>query len=291
MNQLTKLLDLCLKRWPRLSNQSNEGVMTATDDLSFIGFQLLYSSIVVRHKCPVAVVDLGMRDEQRAWCERQSSLMLISPDVSALRFNGEEGHQERNKPYLFLYSPFQKTLWLDPETMVLNDLTQLFNMINDGPVIMNTKEEISDSDWFFSKMPGDVAVPPQAHYPNAAVIGLDIQRDFFLIRDWMWVLENVMDGNFKAAAKRSNSAALAWGLAKHDKTGVAIDNPTWNWNTQGGINGLKFVEYSSVEHLLISVQKDFPLAHIINWGWPAPWMGWKDFLIDINPHQIHYRGG
>jgi hypothetical protein len=288
MNRLTKLLELCLKRWPRLPVQSNEGIVTATDDLSFIGFQLLYSSIVVRHACPVAVIDLGMRDEQRAWCNAQKSLMLISPNLSALKFKGEEGWEKWNKPYFIMYSPFQKTLWLDPETMVVNDLTQLFGLMDDGPVIVNTKEEIDDGDWFFSRMPGDVQVPYSCCYPSTAVLGLDMGRDFFLLREWMWVLENVVtDAKLQAASKRFDSAALAWGLAKHDKMDMTMDNPAWNWSVQGGVNGLNFVEYNSVEELLMGVQKDFPIAHVLNWGWPAPWMGWRDFLIDINPHQVH----
>lgn len=287
MNRLTKLLDLCLKRWPRLAMKPKQGIMSATDDLSFIGFQLLYSSVAVRHNCSFAVVDIGMRDDQLAWCKRQKGLMVITPNRSALKFEGEDGWEKWNKPYFIMYSPFQQTLWLDPETIVLDDLTQLFGMLEDGPVIVNTKEEIDDNDWFFSKMPGDVKVPWSACYPTTAVVGFDATRDFYLLREWMWVVENIVtDAKLQAASRRLDSAALAWGMAKHEMMDVAIESPAWNWSAQGGANGLNFVEYASVEQLLVGVKKDFPIAHIVNWGWPAPWMGWRNFNLDINPHEV-----
>lgn len=286
MNQLTQLLRLCLHRSPRLTVQSNEGVMSATDEWSFVGFQLLYSSLIVRHKCPVCVIDLGMNADQRAWCRNQPGLMLVSPNLCALKFTGEQDWGKWNKPYFLTYSPFQKTLWLDPDTMVIDDLTQMFCLMRDGPVVFKTDEEIDPNDWFFARMPGGVGVPPNAFYPTTSVLGLDMHRDFYLVSEWMWVVENVVtNSKLEASAKRFDSAALAWGLAKHSANKWAMKNPAWNWPVLGGVNGRKFVEYPEVEDLLVGVKKDFPLAYILNWGWPQPWMTWPTSLLDIDPHR------
>lgn len=281
MNSLTKLLRQCLYRCSRPSLLSNEGIMSAVNEASFIGFQLLYSSLVVRHKCLVCVVDIGLNEDQKAWCYKQEKLILISPNLAALKFTDHEGWNKWNKPYFLMFSPFQKTLWLDPDTMVVNDVICLFNVMSHGPIIIQTNEKIDKDDWFFRRMPGNIEVPDFACYPTTSVFGLDLHRDFYLVREWMWVIENIVkNSKLEASAKRLEWAALAWGLAKHNKTNIMMRNPSWNWMANEG----KIVDYPEVTDLLSNVKQDFPIAHVVNWGWPPPWMAWPDRLIDIEPH-------
>lgn len=282
MNQLTRLLGMRMGRKPKLPFRANEGIITAADALEFIGLQLLYSSLIVRHECRVAVLDMGLTEVQRAWCDRQPCLLRIVPEASAMRFGNEDGWEKWNKPYLMMYSPFERTLWLDSETIVLNDLTQLFGLMNSEPVVVNTTEEMDVDSWFFSRMPGDVRPPSYAKYPSTSVLGLDMTRDFHLLKNWMWVLENVVKNpKLQSSSRRLDSSAMAWALAKAGMTDVAMDNPAWNWMAQCGV---AFVGYDSAEELIQNVGREFPIAHVLNWGWPAPWIGWRESELDIEPH-------
>lgn len=261
----------------------NEGIMTATDETSFVGFQLLYSSIVAQYCCFVCLIDMGINDEQKEWCQNKTNLIIIHPDTSILKFTGEKNWNKWNKSYFIMFSPFQKTLWLDTNVMVLGDLTHLFRMMCYGPIIFYIDEEINFNDWVAQ----NVSVPDkQVFYPTTTVMGFDIDRDFYIIRDWMWAVENIVtDSRLSGSASKSDSAALMWSLIKHKKPEIGMKNIVWNWPFQGGLDKKTYIDYPTPEKLFTNVRNDFSGVNILNWGWPPPWMSWPGYTLNLETQR------
>jgi len=288
MDGLTHVLHIALARKTKLPLKPGEGVITATDDRMFVGFQLLYSSLAVRHDCITLVIDLGMTDRQRRWCLGQKGLITFTPMLDTLKQLGSEGWQKLNKPYFFLASPFAKTLWLDADTMILNDVNQVFSLMDEEPVIINSNTPIPFDDWFFARMADHIPVPKYANYPNGGVIGLNLQRDMLFLHDWMAAV-NYFAQNYKLSYMPNHieSALMAWALAKSGHIDVPMENPAWNWSAQGGVSEGKTINYDSPEELLVSVKHDFPIAHILHWkGKIKPWLTWGQELLDLTPHYF-----
>ncbi len=287
MSTLSEILRFKFYRSSRnRTRPMNEGIMSSANESSFIGFQLLYSSIITQCNCLVCLIDQGINIDQRIWCYKQENLLLITPDINVLKFVDERS--KWNKPYFMIFSPFQKTLWIDPEIIVLGNLSQLFNMISDNPVFVVTKDKIEKNDLFFSRMPGKVNIPYASVYPTTAVFGLDLHRDLSIVYDWILAIENATaNPKLESTTRRLDSAALAWSLAKHNSVNVNINmiSSVWNWSAQNGVNGRAPTEYDNAFHLISKVKEDFPNVNLLNWGWPTPWMTWEDYLIDINPHR------
>jgi len=252
----------------------------------FIGFQLLYCSIAERHECQVAVIDLGMTLSQRDWCRKQKNLMVIEPRLThMMKFVHTYNWQKWNKPYYFLLSPFERTLWLDADTMVLFDIDKLFTSLETGPFLCSTCRPIQD-EWMFQRMPHHVSLPNYACYPSTAVIGIDCQRDFWLVRDWMWAVENISEKvKMNCPGYDYDMRALAWSLGVNNAFNIVSENMAWNWTVKA-LQGTD-VTYTTPSELLLSVKTDFPVACIIHWeGALKPWLFWRgEHVLDMTPHR------
>jgi hypothetical protein len=282
MSDLNSILRLGIGEQKRHVLLPGEGVMTASDQYDFVGLQLLYSSIVMYHQnSGVAVIDLGLTPRQKNWCLSQPGLILISPSKDSLKMNFDVSWNRWNKPYFLLLSPFQKTIWLNATSILLKSLQYIFSIIDDEPFIVESHDMIPVTDKFYENMPGQ-CLRPKASYPKANVIGINIQKDFWLLRDWMWAVENIsLDKKIKSSCCRLEEGCLAWVLAKNNKSHLPTSDITWNYPSQ---DKFRSVYYKNASELLIGVTSDHPYAKILEWRFPSPWNAWKEDFLEIYPH-------
>ena len=285
-DNLTGILNHFFRRKPRLPLASNEGIVTATDSHHFIGLQMLYSTLMMTHECKVAVCDLGMDKRQLSWCSRQRNLIVMGSMLDKLRTNQQMRSPKWNKPYALYVSPFEKSLWMDADTVVLDDLEKLFDILEREPVVFSGKEEITPDNAFFMRMPEQISTPYWSYYPNTAVLGINRARDFWLLRDWLYAIE-LIESNHKifSAARHYDASALGWALAKNDRLGLAMENTIYNFSSQiGRLHNLPLV-YGSPHEMLASMKSDFPIAHVVHFSCPKPWILWDHSgYLNIEPH-------
>jgi hypothetical protein len=283
MNVLTQILNLSLHNQVKIKMNFGEGIMSATNERSFIGFQLLYCSLVMRHKCEVCLVDLGINKKQMEWCEEQDNLLVLTANNTNFKF---PAHEKCYKPYFLTLSPFQKTIWLDDTTMLLGDLTYLFNILKNEPVVFFSNFLINQHDVYFQQM--QKKVPINSFCPCGSVTGFDTVRDFKIIEEWMFIAENVMKNpKIHISTKSFEDSSLALIVEKH-KSEFGMHSHTWNSLAGKETNGRKYAGYRDAFHLISYLKRDFSNINIVNWGWFPPWLTWtyENYLLDISPHRI-----
>ncbi|MBI2742564.1 MAG: hypothetical protein HYX48_01440 [Chlamydiales bacterium] len=100
---------------------------------------------------PVAIIDLGMSDQARAWCHSRLKVITATLDAGKIKDRAEclqdvASRWEQSygssvwkarqawfrKPSSMLETPFQTTLWLDLDCEVLGPLDPIFSTLPDG---------------------------------------------------------------------------------------------------------------------------------------------------------------
>jgi hypothetical protein len=99
------------------------GIVTACDGNLYRGLQMLLLS--VNGCAPVAVFDLGLSDEQAAWCGSCENVRLMKPAMLPIP-KSIEMWQAWNKPFYLKASPFECSIWIDADAFVMGDLSPLF---------------------------------------------------------------------------------------------------------------------------------------------------------------------
>jgi hypothetical protein len=105
-----------------------------------------YHNYLKQNSLPVAVVNFGMSDKMLKWCKNIGE--VVSVPVSSAHFikrkpgiedlAREVGDDMRSicaafysKPFGLLQSPFQKTLWIDLDCLVLDNIETAFEFIRE----------------------------------------------------------------------------------------------------------------------------------------------------------------
>lgn len=112
---------------------------------------------------PVTFIDFGMTGEAQKWCLERGDLIMLNADASfvasrdevqkELAQQWEESYGQAvwnsrmtwfKKPFAFLHSPYQKTIWIDLDCEVLKSLEPLFSMCNAQSQIALVRDYKSD---------------------------------------------------------------------------------------------------------------------------------------------------
>jgi hypothetical protein len=93
--------------------------VTATDSNTFIGVQTLFSSI--KNKINFLCYDLGLKEEEIAWC-KENNLELKKIELPGCKHIKK--WQTYVKPWLVDDSPFEYTVWIDSDCVVVGDLSK-----------------------------------------------------------------------------------------------------------------------------------------------------------------------
>jgi hypothetical protein len=110
------------------------GVLTASNDYMFPGLQFLYYSIALSHVARICVIDCGLTAVQRSWCEKMGMKVVVLTTEDMLFKKDERETHVWNKGAYFEKSPFRKTLWIDSDCVVQDNLGLYFDMLESGPV-------------------------------------------------------------------------------------------------------------------------------------------------------------
>lgn len=124
------------------------GILIAVDEKQEWLLPWWWSNYTQENSLPVAIVDLGMSAQARAWCKERASVLDFDSDASYIKRREEFPEEKRQdweeiygetvwqarqawfkKPFAMLKTPFKTTLWLDLDCEVLGPLLPLFEML------------------------------------------------------------------------------------------------------------------------------------------------------------------
>jgi hypothetical protein len=273
MNILERFQALAGKREPV---EAGCGVVSAADAGYFTGLQLLWAGC--HPQAPLALVDLGLTAEQRAWCAGRMQVLAmpplpIPPTVSRW--------QAWNKACYLRISPFERTLWLDADCLVVGDLRPLFARISQGPFgivqpfggrAWGNKEEL------YQRFPVSVRLPMKRSV-NGGVLGFGADQRARALLD-LW--EQITTEAGRAPELRDyfvwcDEGALHWTAEKLGLLELGVDERGWNrycfLPDRGG--PAAFLER-------LTVRPDDVVLHVIIH--PKPWRNWG--ALDAPPPTI-----
>ncbi len=91
---------------------------------------------------PLAIADFGMSKKAKAWCEERMVCLDMTHLSSEEHLILNKLHPFFKKPYAFLASPFQRTLWLDIDCIVVGSLEHFESFILPATKMAMLKENI-----------------------------------------------------------------------------------------------------------------------------------------------------
>jgi hypothetical protein len=266
-------------RRERITLPAGCGVLTAADSGAFTALQLMAASLLLSHDAPLAVFDLGLSAPERSWCLRQPIELLDPPDRVMPRT--ENMWQSWDRPEYLAASPFDKTLWLDCDTLVAGDLNPLFAAIDEGPgPLLLPDIFVRDPGWITNK-PGLYErwpTPTRIARFNAGVMGL--QRDRPADEAFLGLARNMLRS---AADDPTLRALISWwdqGIFLHaaESLGLVIRDES-DWDRPGRDEGEMGRRAASVADL-IGGMPDGLVIHYMGAG--KPWCDWPRGVLDLD---------
>lgn len=265
------LIKLWFNRLPKFSIPEEDGVVTASDENFFPGLYLLCESCSGRVN--VAIFDLGLSDSQRAWCNSQSHIRLLSPGPLVMPTDVHQW-QTWNKPFYLGQSPFKTTLWLDCDCIVVNSLMPLFEFAAEKPFVTRhtsgARYPDRNPESLYNLMPTAARISPDNPL-NTGVLGF--QRDAFaeIMQKWQFIIRAAAaNEELRSHIRWAEEGSLHWALERLDRIDAIVDRPTWN-----SLNGTKASK--SIHHFLLLLEteiRDNTILHMT--GQPKFWSEWPD---------------
>ena len=247
-----------------------KGVVSAADARFFLGLRLLYYSL--RNRVQVTLFDLGLEPPQRAWCENQGVDLRpnpVSPDITVPTW------QAWNKPYYIAASPYKYTLWLDSDTMVVDNLGPLFDAIGAGPgPLLLLHPAWADFQWYEPKLLTIFPLPKPAsdnHRINNGVLGFKKGRDAdaSLLALWSFMVDRcIKDPEIRAMVHWWDEGCINWAIPAADLEWTIT--PARGWNKmimqRGGACESEFFD-------LVRADAGDVILHFA--GHPKLWQTWR----------------
>lgn len=202
------------------------GFITASDSNVFSGVQVLFSSL--KNKVNFICYDIGLNDQQIKWAE-ENGLNLIKFDVNE-DFKKIDKWQTYLKPFYIDKSPFEYTVWIDSDCVVIGDFNKSELIINKKTFFIQhwlkqkflktNKKELYDS------FPVEIS---NHKYINAGVFGINKKEDYELLKDWKDIIEcGLRDNKILQLFCNWDEGALNWALQKHHKNNYVYNDYRYN---------------------------------------------------------------
>jgi hypothetical protein len=164
------------------------GIISFSDSKYFDHFRFFAKSFQKFHDLPIILFYDYLSREQTAWCYKYDILIKkitgqkLFPNISYLSESLDKttykvGWRAILKPYCFMRSPFDKTFWMDSDMFVIRPLYELFDKLNNGPVL--SSETCCGSRYpkgFLELLPEKIKENKNKHI-NSGLIGLNLNRD------------------------------------------------------------------------------------------------------------------
>lgn len=254
---------------------SDFGIITASDDRAFSGLQLLYYSLHLSHELPLVVFDIGLTHDQQAWCRNQADLRLFPfhtlNEDSAIP-TSVEMWQSWNKPLYIVAAPFRRTLWIDSDCMIFGNLNPLAHRLKECPLLVRDffapYNILNNSPELYERLP--VENPTISILANAGVLGFDKVRDRSLLDDWLRCIDLAFTDEVVARSIRwHDQGALNWAIQKHNLVGKIVLDHTWN-------EPAEFDHHVDGVTTLLQRYNNCHGGVIVHFaGQPKPWSKWE----------------
>lgn len=198
----------------------DEVVISATNDLYWCDFLLLYQSLRRLSESRMIVFDMGLQHYKRSLdqlCSDDGRVKVLHHTEVNCPIRDYFNHYwwpAFLKPWLIARAGefCSRVLWLDADILILRGLTDFFRALEHGPVFVTQEFALPQSNQMFldrDPAPCDQAVPNVC----AAAIGLDTVRELSLLGEWQqrtrFDVENPLPD-----ARPSDQAGLNWTLRK-----------------------------------------------------------------------------
>lgn len=260
----------------------NEGILTYSTRETFVGFQLLYASILCKHTCVnLVLVDCGLSSEQRNWCS-ENDIFRVIPDSKFFLLEKEVEWVKWNKPKFFSFSPFIKTILMEPCLMLTGSLHNLFSTLQSEPVLppINSTYPADDDMLYARRLPIRLtSLPVMRVYPRTKFVGLNIERDYYLLRDWLWATVNAADSqNIRMEISEYDRGTLGWALVKNEMLNQC--HLTRPYTMEGLEN-----PYASPDDLIERIDEDCRGADIVQFR-VKPWKKWNQDCLNFSLKNI-----
>lgn len=229
-----RLLYETFHRSPKFKVQDGAGIITACDDGFFPLAQVMLLSITLSHEVPIALFDLGLSELNRDWLLTVPNLRILKCSSHVMPTN-INGWQTYNKPFYIQDSPFDKTIWIDCDCVVLDDLNHLVNLLRHNPVMFQCYHVKggTHNDPQLHALMGTNLTPHQSGPPiiNAGILGFDKRREFdsLLLADWCEATKRAVGNrDIQRHAKYWDQGLLQWTLESKCVLPIIHDDKRWN---------------------------------------------------------------
>jgi hypothetical protein len=273
-----------LTRTPKANLPPGCGFVCAADACQFIGFQVLYASVVKGHRnLGFVLYDLGLTDAQRAWCRRVPLVELRSfrnplPD-------DRPGWQKWCRPWLLLESPFELSVWADNDVVLLNTFEPVFVRakrsfaVSRGPAYNLPERRVYD-------YVGPLVDEDEMLAINSGVLAYSPRRgsDRLLLETWRdltVLLHAHPDRPFEYLAPVFDESVLRLTLQKIGRADAVQLPPQFNRFVLPG-DPLRKDLAGTLDRCRNKWEREHALHLIMA---PKPWEGMGLDLLDIDPHR------
>ncbi len=232
-----------------LNDAPIRGILTASDSPFFPALKRLVVSL--KKQWPMCVMDLGLSSLEVGWLESKGVQTVKRDWYCPKTVNC---WHTWNKPQYIRSSPFDYTLWLDADCVVVGDLVPLFGV---DPLIVRLEGSWpQNANGPHVYQVGDVAekLPPWS-LVNAGVVGFSkeaIKGDLFLKWERMCKAA-ITDYSLRKSLAHQDTGALIWAIEASGSKGLIRDQPGWN----------------RVKHHTFKPEPTDVIHHYAHWSWQA----------------------
>lgn len=266
------------------NNLLNYGIITGANSQHW---QCLGALAIGAHKNNVgfAIADHGLENWQKEELERVGVLWINHefPDLSLDKGGGPDSLTIKTwlKPWICKASPFDKTVWIDSDAVVVGDITPIFNIdLSVGKkVLWSRKGELGQpikiANILFGKKCHTFL--PLVKYVNAGVIGFSKNEKF--IDEWIDISKKILVNKeyIKLCFAKDQDALILTILQRMingEKIPIILDD-CYDFPADGYRNG-KYLLRKQVSKIPKIFLEETIIRHpnqkIIHWvGYPKPW--------------------
>lgn len=191
---------------------SSIGIITAADHNVFVGLQVLYASI--KNKVNFICYDLGLTKSQLEWCK--DNKLKIVPLSNKELLQEIPNWQTYCKPLAFRASPFEYSVWIDTDCIIVGDLSNLNHIANRETFFTKHWVEsgriVKNKPTIYEKYPVDFIEDMQI---NAGVIGLNANHYLSnkILTDWLNIITTcASDPSFLSNFSAWDEGILLWAI-------------------------------------------------------------------------------
>ncbi|NGX50700.1 MAG: hypothetical protein K1060chlam2_00549 [Chlamydiae bacterium] len=161
--------------WDDTHYKGGDGIIVATNEKLEWLLKWWWGHYIKHNTFPVTFIDFGMSKSARIWCENRAPVITLSPPPlkpqEAIPHETQEIWESiygptlwdarkgwGRKPFAFLKTPYDRTIWLDIDCQVLKPLHSLFDASASGiAMVLEPERTVKKSRKLNLLLPGEVS--------------------------------------------------------------------------------------------------------------------------------------